>query len=217
MISGLILVFFVGRGLSRDIGSGTQGIYPLNRKGGFHMGRELRPCVPSARNPPSIRRGRFRRRFVSRRRERLLHGLRRVLGWQHAYKTARAALIFKTNVPGRGGKERIVFPSPNVQPRLVPGAALANQNRSLMNQLARKTFHSQPLPGRVATVYRRPAAFFVCHSELPSFLSRSIPFQCLVSSYQPLVSFRGPSSPARGICSYICTAGNVMPRRSERP
>jgi hypothetical protein len=49
----------------------------------------------------------------------------------------------------------------------VLGAALANQNRASINQLAAEAFHAKPLAVRIAAICGGAATFFVCHDAIP--------------------------------------------------
>src|SRR3984893_2388877 len=54
---------------------------------------------------------------------------------EHTNEAARAALILKLYNPGDAGKQRVVFALADVYPRLMLGAALADQNGACLHEL----------------------------------------------------------------------------------
>src|SRR5258708_37616115 len=63
----------------------------------------------------------------------------------HADEASTAAAVFKLDVPGDQREERVVLALADVFAGLVFGAALANQNRACVDQLAAEALYSQPL------------------------------------------------------------------------
>jgi hypothetical protein len=61
------------------------------------------------------------------------------------------------------GKEREIFPHPDICSRMDVRAPLPNQDRSGENPLSPKAFHSQSLTGAVAAVPRTSLPLFVSH------------------------------------------------------
>jgi hypothetical protein len=112
----------------------------------------------------SVSRRRFHSRRCCRSGFRLPHGLSGALGRKYADEPARATLIFKAHVSSNTGKQSVVFPASHVQAGLVLGPALPNQNGAGIDELPREALHTQPLSRRVPAVYRRSAAFFMCHN-----------------------------------------------------
>ena len=72
---------------------------------------------------------------------------------KHADVATQAALIFEANDASNTRKKRIVLTLADVQPRLVPGASLANQNCSCIYQLTGETLATEALSLRIAAVY----------------------------------------------------------------
>src|SRR5215470_15061466 len=72
----------------------------------------------------------------------------------HADEAATAPAVFELDVPGDQREQRVVLALPHVFARLVPGAALANQNGARVHQLPAEALHAQPLAVRIAAVGR---------------------------------------------------------------
>ena len=67
---------------------------------------------------------------------------------------AQPALVVKTHNAGDAGEEGVVLTAPDVHSWFMLGAALPNENRAGLNQLAAEAFYAQPLSRRVAAVNR---------------------------------------------------------------
>jgi hypothetical protein len=74
------------------------------------------------------------------------------LGRGDADEAAAAATVFKLNVTGNQREQRVVFALANVFAGLMPGAALANQNRAGVDELSTETLYAEPLTVRIAAV-----------------------------------------------------------------
>ena len=73
-------------------------------------------------------------------------------GWRDADKTSTAAAVFELDVPGNEREQSIIFALADIFARLVLGAALANQNRASIDQLASEALYAEPLAVRIAAV-----------------------------------------------------------------
>ena len=85
----------------------------------------------------------------------------------HADIAAVLALVLKQHHAVNEREQRVVFAPAYVDAGLMTRAALANQDRTRVHQLAAKALHSQPLPLRIAAVYGGAAAFFMCNEDIP--------------------------------------------------
>src|SRR5579863_584336 len=95
-------------------------------------------------------------------------GSRGFLDRQNADEAPEPALVFKLHEASGQREEGVILGATDVPAGLVARTALANQDASAVHQLSAKTLHAEALPLRVAPVYRRSAALFVCHgSERP--------------------------------------------------
>ena len=82
-----------------------------------------------------------------------------------ADEAAILALVLEENNSVDRGEERIVLAAADVPAGLVARAALANENRAGIHELAAESLDAEPLSLGIAAVDRRAAAFFVCHGE----------------------------------------------------
>lgn len=73
--------------------------------------------------------------------------------WKDADETPVLALVLEKHHAVNQGEQGVVFPASDVQAGLVTRTALANQDRSGVDQLATKSLYTKPLPRRVAAVY----------------------------------------------------------------
>src|SRR5690606_28024919 len=64
------------------------------------------------------------------------------------------------------GKERVIAAKADVRTRMEFGAALTDKNLAAEHRLAAKALHAETTTGRVTTVARRAACFFVSHDAL---------------------------------------------------
>ena len=97
---------------------------------------------------------------------RLIRGGLGLLGWLDADEAAVPPLVFKLHDAGDQSEERIVLALSHVDARLMPGAALANENRARVDELPAEALDSQPLTVRIAAVGRGAAAFLMCHDVI---------------------------------------------------
>ena len=73
-------------------------------------------------------------------------------GWRDADEASTAAAVFELDVAGDEREQRVVFALSDVLTRLVLRAALANQNRASVDQLASEALYPEPLAVRIAAV-----------------------------------------------------------------
>jgi len=78
---------------------------------------------------------------------------RRLFRWKHADEAPILALVLEKHDAVDEGKEGVVLSTADVQAGLVPRAALADQDRSRVDELAAKPLYAQSLAGRIAAVY----------------------------------------------------------------
>ena len=69
-----------------------------------------------------------------------------------ADEASATAFVFELDVAGDERKKRVVLALPDVFAGLVLRAALANDNRACVNELAAKTLYAEPLTVRIAAV-----------------------------------------------------------------
>src|SRR5882724_9935673 len=73
-------------------------------------------------------------------------------GWRNADEASTAAAVFELDVTCDEREQRVVFALPDVLTCLVLRAALANQNRASIDQLASEALYAEPLAVRIAAV-----------------------------------------------------------------
>ena len=73
-------------------------------------------------------------------------------GWRDADEASTAAAVFELDVAGDEREQRVILALADVLARLVLGAALANQNRASIDQLASEALYAEPLAVRIAAV-----------------------------------------------------------------
>src|SRR5882762_6059569 len=77
---------------------------------------------------------------------------RRRLRRRNTNESPVSPLVLKLHDPSHQRVKRIVFTLPDIHASLMLSPTLPNQNRPRINQLPAKTFHTQPLPVRIAPV-----------------------------------------------------------------
>src|ERR1700730_2722937 len=91
---------------------------------------------------------------------------RSLLRGEDADVAAVLALVLKQHDAIYEREQRVILAAAHIEARFVACAALANQDRTRVDQLAAEAFHAQPLPLRVTAVYGRAAAFLMCHEDI---------------------------------------------------
>src|ERR1700722_3239242 len=128
----------------------------------------IRVCIPHTSLDIEVARARSRGKYsascVRRKTQKLVGGggalfIRHQVGHQrihsqHADEAAALSFVFEAHVAVDQREKRIVLGQRYVVPRLIPRAALPNQNASAGDKLAAKALDSQPLAVRIASVCR---------------------------------------------------------------
>ena len=89
--------------------------------------------------------GAIAHRLISVHRWPLVGGFRCCFGGRNTDEASTAAAVFELDVAGDQSEERVVLTETHIVAGLVLGAALANQNRAGINQLAAEALHAKPL------------------------------------------------------------------------
>jgi hypothetical protein len=88
-------------------------------------------------------------------------------GGLDADEAAVASAVGELDDAGDESEERVVLALADVFAGLMARAALADENRACVDELAAEALYAEPLSVRIAAVCRGAAAFLMCHGLFP--------------------------------------------------